>query len=288
MPNQTARQLIIENFQDSLRLVRRLMSFGVEEFANAVGVTPQVINDLEVKKSKMSPTQYIALAALTDNYFAQNAELFSELRAILDSKGQNTFRDDSLLKLWFEDFIDYDDHNDSCDPGELWDLPQDYKIFLDAEIFTREDAEHFVKDLSEALTDADEKAVVPLRSIEKLQEEKSDAEFRQAMIFIKQMHKDNVLQVHGEETDPNFHDTVLAVFERFRGKYELCLVTQNVELARDVLRLNDSTEADDFEIAAGFVENGAFKFYNKKILTDIPDAPEDNLLINDIVDWVEL
>ena len=32
MPNQTARQLMIENLQDSLRLVRHLMKFGLEDF----------------------------------------------------------------------------------------------------------------------------------------------------------------------------------------------------------------------------------------------------------------
>ena len=149
---------MIENFQDSLRLVRHLMGFGVEKFAEAIGVTRQTINNLETKKSKMSPTQYIAIAALTDKYFEQNDERFSALRAILDSDGKNygaeyetAFRDDSLLKRWFEDFIDYgeeDFEEESCDPGELWDLPQEYKIFLDAEIFTREDAVHFVKDLT--------------------------------------------------------------------------------------------------------------------------------------------
>ena len=299
MPNQRARQLMIENFQDSLRLVRHLMGFGVEKFAEAIGVTRQTINNLETKKSKMSPTQYIAIAALTDNYFAQNDERFSALRAILDSDGKNygaeyetAFRDDSLLKRWFEDFIDYgeeDFEEESCDPGELWDLPQEYKIFLDAEIFTREDAANFVKDLTEALRDAVEKAVVPLRSIEKLQAEKSDTEFRQAMTFIKQMRENNVLQVHGEDTDPNFHDTVLAVFERFRNKYELCLITPNVELARDVLQLNDSAAEDDFEIAAGFVEEGAFKFYTEEILAaNNPDKSEENLQENNFIDWTEL
>ena len=89
MPNQTARQLMIENMQDSLRLVRHLMKFDVEEFAGAIGVPVQTLNELETKKIKMSATQYIATAALTDNYFAQNAEHFTTLKAILDGDGKN-------------------------------------------------------------------------------------------------------------------------------------------------------------------------------------------------------
>jgi len=125
MPNQTERQLMIENLQDSLRLVRHLMKFSVENFAEAIGTTPEVITELESKKSKLSTTQYIALAALIDNYFAQNAEHFSTLKKILDSDGKNygaeyetAFRDDSLLKRWFEDFVGFDDDAENFSDAE--------------------------------------------------------------------------------------------------------------------------------------------------------------------------
>lgn len=52
MPDLIERQLIIENFQDSLRLVRNLMEFSVKEFAEAIGATSQIVTDLETKKSQ--------------------------------------------------------------------------------------------------------------------------------------------------------------------------------------------------------------------------------------------
>ena len=117
MSNETARKLMIENLRDSLRLVRHLMKFRVEEFAEATGIKPQIIKNLEMKKIKMSVSQYIVVAALIDTYFTQNNEQLTSLKAILDSDGKNygeeyetAFRDNSLLKRWFENFIDFADN----------------------------------------------------------------------------------------------------------------------------------------------------------------------------------
>ena len=290
MPNQTERQLMIENLQDSLRLVRHLMKFSVENFAEAIGTTPEVIAELESKKSKLSATQYIALAALIDNYFAQNDEHFSTLKKILDSDGKNygaeyetAFRDDSLLKRWFEDFVGFDDDAENFSDAEenpLTDLVHEYKIFLDAQALTEENfmnASAFVKFLTAALLDAEKKIIVPLRSIEEL-----DAGGHRAKKFLAQMQAAGVLQIHGEETDPDFRDTILSVFEKFRDKYRLCLITPNEEIAQEILRLNDSAE-DGFEIAAGFFDEGEFKFY------ELYGEPEPNYIPSEEMEgWLEL
>ncbi len=290
MPNQTERQLMIENLQDSLRLVRHLMKFSVENFAEAIGTTPEVIAELESKKSKLSATQYIALAALIDNYFAQNAEHFSTLKKILDSDGKNygaeyetAFRDDSLLKRWFEDFVDFDDDAENFSDAEenpLTDLVHEYKIFLDAQALAEEkvmNASAFVKFLTAALFDAEKKIIVPLRSIEEL-----GTGGHRAKKFLAQMQAAGVLQIHGEEDDPDFRDTILFVFKKFRGKYRLCLITPNEELAQEILRLNDSAE-DGFEIAAGFFDEGEFKFY------ELYGEPEPNYIPSEEMEgWLEL
>lgn len=288
MPNQRARQLMIENFQDSLRLVRHLMDFGVEEFAEAIGVTRQTVNNLETKKSKLSVTQYIAIAALTDSYFAQNGERLTALKAILDGDGKNygedyetAFRDDSLLKRWFEDIVYFDEEADDATEAvsdELKALTRDYKIILDATTLTADDAPDFVKALTAALTDAQERIIVPLRSIEEI-DAADGAKYYRAKKLLSQMQDAGVLQIHGEASDPDFHDTVLSVFERFRDTYRLCLITPNESLAQEVLQLNDADE-EDFDVAAGFVEEGAFKFYERLESTCITTK--------DFEDWAEL
>ena len=92
-------------------MIRHLMNFGVEEFADAIGTTRQTVKNLETK-NKSSPTQYIAIAALTDIYFSQNERMLPTFKAILDGDGKNygeeyktAFYDDSLFKRWFESFF---------------------------------------------------------------------------------------------------------------------------------------------------------------------------------------
>lgn len=234
--------------------------------AESNSTTPEVIAELESKKSKLSATQYVAIAALVDTYFAQNKRLLTALKVILDSDGKNygveyetAFRDDSLLKRWFEDFVGFDDDENFSDLQEfsLTTLVHDYKIFLDAKTLMMEDADAFVEFLTAALHDAEKKIIMPFRSIEEL-----DANSYQAKRLLAQMRKDGILDVRGGKDDPNFHDTILSVFKKFRGKYRLCLVTPNEFLAYEVLRLNDSAGKEDLEIAAGFVERSTFKFYD--------------------------
>ena len=301
MPNQTARQLMIENLQDSLRLVRHLMKFGVEEFAEATGVTRQIVNNFETKKIKMSATHYIAIAALIDNYFAQNESMLPALKAILDSDGKDygveyetSFRGDSLLRRWFEDFIDFDaDVEVEEDPDDiensLRDLAQKYKIFLDAELFKTAETEDFIFDLAAALALVEEKAVMPLRSIEQLKSKATAEEFARAMMSVKQMQERNVLQIFGETDDSDFLTTVLTVFERFRDKYNFCLITPDGQLAREVLKMNDCEVEGALEIVAGFVENGELKFYGEEDLEEeeVADEEQDPLAVT-LNGWTEL
>lgn len=81
-------------------------------------------------------------------------------------------------------------------------MTKDYKIFIDAKLFKT-----------------------------------TEAEFNRAMDFIQQMKENEVLQIFGEETDSDFFNTILNVFERFRNKYHLCLITPDESLAREILKL---------------------------------------------------
>ena len=262
--------------------------FSVEDFAEAIGVTRQTVNNLESKKAKLSATQYIAVAALTDSYFANHAELLPKLKAIIDGgdEYETSFRDDSLLKRWFEDFIDFDDAAEIFPDNKLCNVAREYKIFLDAEIFATEDASTFVDELTAALQSTGDKAVMPLRSIEQLKAEASSQEFCRAMTFINCMQADEILQIHGEYSDPNFHDTVIKIFKRFRDTYKICLVTPNEQLARDALALNDSATETDFKITAGLVVDGEFNFVGEEFLSeaDFDDAEP----IKNFVGWEDL
>lgn len=282
MPSQTARQLMIENLQDSLRLVRHLMNFELEEFAEALGVTAQTVSSLETKKIKMTPTQYVAVAALAETYFAQNSARLEELKNTLDGEGKNygadyetSFRDNSLLKRWFEDFVDFAPAEDLPEDN-LWDLARDYRIFLDAETLNAEGAEIFTANLTRALKYFRKNAIVPLRSIEQLEDDSP------AFELIKNMKAKGVVRVHGEDTDPDFRETILTVFERFRSTYRLCLITPDAELVQEIFALNDS---DDFQIAAAFLnDENELEFYEE----ENSDAPEEDTDGQNFNGWEEI
>lgn len=295
MLSQEKRQFIIENLQDSLRMVRHLMEFNIEDFADAIGVTVQTINDLETKKLKMLPLQYIAIAALADNYFMNHEDKLENFKEIIDSDGKNydaqyetSFRDNSLLKRWFEDFIFPQDNEEDLVTNEeenyLLKLVQDYKVFLDAKTLIYEDAEKFVENLTLALAGTSEYIIIPLRSIEELQAEVTPEEFDKVLALITKMQTLGVAKIFGDETDTDFYLTIWAVFERLREKYNLCLITPNEYLAYRILLLREkepnNTATDDlledllelkpeeFIVEPAFLDNGKIRFYNDEILTE--------------------
>ena len=53
------RQQMIDTMQNSLKQVRQVLGFGVQEFSDIVGLTRQTVNNLENRKNKMSATQYV-------------------------------------------------------------------------------------------------------------------------------------------------------------------------------------------------------------------------------------
>lgn len=296
MIDEKIRRVMIKNMQDSLRMLRHIMNFSVEDFAKATGTSPEIINALESKKMALSATQYIAIAALLDIYLENHEELLPRVKDILDNDGKNydadydtSFRADSLLKRWFEDFVaddfdekyidveedstdfdeDYRDEEDTGDNKILFYVAGAYKIFLDTEVLKTERAEKFAKDLTSALEYEEKKVIIPLRSIEKLKAGEYTAEVNQALTLVKQLQDSDVVQIRGEVSDPNFYDTIRNVFERFHNTHNLCLITADAVLADEVLKLNDSAESD-FKVTAGYVDGGYFYFYDDTASTYIP------------------
>ena len=79
------RQKMIDIMQASLKQIRQVLGFGVQEFGDLMGLTRQTINNLETQKNKMSSIQYIAVCAVIDNYVKDKPELLHVLSTILCS-----------------------------------------------------------------------------------------------------------------------------------------------------------------------------------------------------------
>ena len=272
------RQALIENFQSSMKAIRLLMGYSIVELAEYVGVTRQTINNLESGKSKMSVMQFLSIAAVVDNYIAENGNMYQAIETILDSNSRTSvhrfdtsFRGLSLLKRWFLLFEGTENEILSRD-GEVVDafqihrMVRGYKIFLDDTALFSDNVEAFINSLADYLISENEKIIITLRAVEQIQECTQDLMYSRqavnALRLLNWMQQKNIVQIRGEENDSNHHDTILSVFLKFRGTHRLCLITQDKTFAEEVLGLNETKNSEGFNIIVGHIaESGKLVLY---------------------------
>lgn len=292
-----SRQAMIDNFQISLRAIRSLMGYSASELADFIGVTRQTVNNLETGKAKMSPTQYISIAAVVDNYILTNGEMFNAIETIIDGNGRKrnedydtSFSNLSLLKRWFACFNDPADMNvlaltyeSSKEYGVLLQrLATKYKVFIDADVFLSSKFGEFSNQLSDYLVAENAKLIIPMRAIEHIQEMMHDADVSEkaarALKQVNALQRKNVVQIRGEDSDSNIHDTILSVFAKYRSMHRLCLVTQNALFADEVKRLNENSEKQGFDIVVGYIDdNGMLALYSKQSMKLSEKATESSM-----------
>ena len=287
------RQLTIDNFQSSMRAIRLLMGYSVNELADYIGVTRQTINNLETGKSKMSVVQFLALASVVDNYTQTSGELYQAIESVLDGNGKRisteydtSFTASSLLKRWFLLFNTADiktdkhlsDENSVLSDQQLKELIWKYKIFLDADSLVDKDAAQFFSAFSEKLLESKAQLILPLKAVEIIQQMMYDSKRApdsiRALKLINGMQQKGVIQIYGDENDPELHDTILSVFEKYRRIYRLCIITQNKAFANKILQINRSNSDEGFDIIAGRLnEAGMLTLYSES--DGIQEWPND-------------
>jgi Predicted transcriptional regulators len=269
-----SRQVMIDNFQISLRAIRTLMGYTASELADYVGVTRQTINNLETGKAKMSPMQFISIAAVVDNYIHSNGEMFNAIETIIDGNGRKqnekydtSFTNLSLIKRWFacfNDSVEFDKTFVGVSNSEeyysmLQRLANRYKIFVDADVLMMPNADKFISSLTECLIAENAKLIIPLKVVEQIQGSLQDVTVSEkavkALKLINMLQRKNVAQLRGEEGDSNTHDTILSVFAKFRSLNHLCLITQDDFFAKEIKRLVDNSENQGFDILVGYVND---------------------------------
>lgn len=288
-----ARQALIENFQISMKAIRFLMGYSTVELAEYVGVTRQTINNLETGKSKMSAMQFLSLAAVVDNYITINGDMYQAIVAILDGNGKKSvdrydtsFSGFSMLRRWFLLFEGTGVEvipNDGCslDIAQVQQIVRGYKIFLDDTALLSEKVEEFLHFWASYLITENGKVIIPLRSIERIQERTQDAAYSQqavkALRLLNWMQQKNLVQIRGEESDVNLHDTILSVFLKFRGTHRLCLITQDEAFAAEVLQLNKTSDRGGFNVVVGYINgDGKLAMYatvSENLSLDEPTVP---------------
>lgn len=124
---------------------------------------------------------------------------------------------------------------------------REWKIFIDTCSLLHFAADKFWMNIIPLLRQYQAKVIIPLRSIEELEKhskntKKTDLAInaKNTLKIIQQLITAGFVEIRGEKTD-NFADNVFqVVFTKFRMTHKLLLITQDNDLAKDIILLNEN------------------------------------------------
>lgn len=255
------RQRMVEAMQISLKQVRQVLGFGVQEFGDLIGLTRQTINNLETQKNKMSAIQYVAVCAVIDNCVKDKPELLPILSTILcsnESDQENnvfeTIENGSFLKKWFLCFPDesrifnFATNDTSVIANEDFNnIAENYRVFLDQTVLFEEGFSDAIQPLVVALRNNGNKFIVPLKVIEAIQHQMMCSDDRDVSIaqhgmkLLMDMQTEELIEIRGEKSDVNVISTFVSVFAKFKCVNRLALITCDPKLADQIIALNNDT-----------------------------------------------
>lgn len=152
---------------------------------------------------------------------------------------------------------------------DLNKLVQERKLFIDTCSVMAEGSDLFWQKIVPLLETYHNKVIFPYRcwqELEKHTNQQQDPQKRERAVHAIQcltplIHK-KLVDIRGEETD-NFADNVFqTVFVKFRLKYKLCLITQDNNLAKDILALNHIKSVKAYSICAWrILQDGSLGYF---------------------------
>ena len=195
---------------------------------------------------------------------------------------------------------------------------RNWKIFIDTCSLLHFSSDEFWMNIIPMLHAYKKKVIIPLRSVEELEKHSKNTEnvklAKKSQLCIKQINQlveAGYVDIRGEKTD-NFADNVFqVVFTKFRMNYNLLLITQDNDLAKDILRLNENRSVKAKEVKVNRINKYGFlsefywndfqgdgktekeKFHRKKendigeeesfkICTSVTKTPDSKIVISEL------
>ncbi|WP_174733511.1 hypothetical protein [Mesobacillus harenae] len=166
----------------------------------------------------------------------------------------------------------------------LQNLVKNYKLFIDTSTWMFPDSQNFLStELPHALLEAKEQIKVPVRIIEEVnrlmthEKRETRHKAKKAAALLKSYFDHEIARAFGSSSDPFADQTILYVFQQFRVKYNLALITQDRGLALDTLNLNNQHAVQGKRIYVYRInESGAIEEWNPeriKVSLGRDDAP---------------
>ena len=125
-----------------------------------------------------------------------------------------------------------------------------YLIFIDTCSLMNENADQFWGNIIPLLLRENKQIIVPLQVCREVEKHAKAPEHvdprrsqlaRKALSTIDRLQKANLITIYGDDNDRLFADNVFqTVFTRFRLRYDLLLITQDHNLAADIMNIRSS------------------------------------------------
>ncbi|MEG2246548.1 MAG: zinc-ribbon domain containing protein [Romboutsia sp.] len=197
------------------------MDLKVKDIANKLGITVE-------ETLEMLELNGISILDYNKPLSARQKEKINTILLIQ----QNSINHKALMNQKSEEAIKYYSEN--------------YKIFIDTCSLMDIKIDDFYRNIYSHLKENSNSIIVPSRVIDELNKHvKSENKEKQKKAYkglsiLKKLQENNLLDIRGESSD-NFADNVfLVAFTKFRIQYKLLLITQDNNLALEILNLNNS------------------------------------------------
>ncbi|MDY4574613.1 MAG: hypothetical protein SPD90_06110, partial [Intestinibacter sp.] len=197
---------------------------------------------------------------------------------------------------------------ETSDREKLEKYVKDYRIFIDTCSLLHPESNKFWNNIIPILHMYNSKIIIPKRSIDELEKHSNNKQnsdlsssANNCKIILSKLIRAGYVEIRGEETD-NFADNVFqVVFTKFRMTHNLLLITQDNNLAKDILALNDSKSVKGKSVVVkkinkqGYLSSFSWKENKKrvrgknlaphkvfKVCTEVTSIPDTKLNISRI------
>ena len=228
---------ILDLLQLKLKMIRLYLGLSAQEFANYLGVTRQTVNNLEIGKTPLNPTQVTALLAIIDRRVPRESSDYEVIRNLIVEHTE--FSDSSpfsntkpLLTSWL-DYLGVAPKK--CDTALYTDLTEAL-VFVFYDFLMEENSIEALRELTPYMLKNSTHLIMPRTHAQKLVSVASKEEgspkalhTKKVMDQLIQLKSDNLFQIRGNENDSFADDNQLInhIVSRYGDDFSISILKQN-------------------------------------------------------------
>ena len=282
------RACMMKSFAGVMRPARKVIDLTIGDISAQSGIPEEVLADIEAGKLQLTDTNYIALAAVFDNVMSQRTPSVEDkiLRRILETDYADpalpscyaelfqNLENEPFLYRWFVTFSDVFNQLFKCEEVSLTDedlalLAKNYTIFIDGKVlgnkdfpllisrlepFLKKEAGLSGKNVTIKLT---KDVITQIREeAQNIQDSDEAQDLKSTASAIAHYREAGLLDVFNA-------DDVRTVFHDYRDQYRFILITENRDLAQELLASTDKTRKAPI-LVAHMCDGGSIALYRRE------------------------